>query len=209
MMDRRRDKVRGSLDWTASEKLSLQVSLESAQDNYSAPTTTGLHDGSMFAAAVDGSYAVTDTWKATGYFNYSEQVVNQNHSAGYIARILNTTASVGVGMVGKVSSKLEMGGDISYLNDLTGYGLNSGSTAPAGSLPDVTYRVLALKVFGKYALDAQSDIRVDLVHQNIGYDEWTWSSSGVPFAYSDNSTVAMQQNQNVTYLGVKYVYRIK
>lgn len=209
MMDRRRDKVRATMDWTASEKLSLQMSLENAQDVYSAPTTTGLHSGDMVAAAIDASYAVSDNWKATAYLNYSEQLINQNHSGGYVARVLNTTGSAGLGVAGKVSGKLQIGADLSYLNDLTGYGLNSGNTAPAGSLPDVSYHVLALKLFGKYALDTKSDIQVDLVHQNIGFDEWTWASSGVPFAYSDNSTVSMQPNQNVTYLGVKYVYRIK
>jgi hypothetical protein len=163
----------------------------------------------MFAAGVDASYAVSDTWKATGYVNYSQQGVNVDHSAGYIARIDNTSTSIGLGVVGKLSGKMEVGGDLSYLDDSNHYGLASGSSAAAGVLPDVNYRMLALKFFGKYALSSNSDVRVDLVQQTTSFDEWTWANAGVPFAYSDNSTVSMQSSQNVTYLGVKYVYRLR
>jgi hypothetical protein len=209
MMDRQRDKVRVMVDWEASEKLSLQFLLENGEDLYSAPTTKGLHGKSMFAAGVDASYAVSDTWKATGYVNYSQQGVNVDHSAGYIARIDNTSTSIGLGVVGKLSGKMEVGGDLSYLDDSNHYGLASGSSAAAGVLPDVNYRMLALKFFGKYALSSNSDVRVDLVQQTTSFDEWTWANAGVPFAYSDNSTVSMQSSQNVTYLGVKYVYRLR
>jgi hypothetical protein len=141
--------------------------------------------------------------------NYGQQLMNVSHSAGYIARINNITTNYGVGLVGKLSGKTEVGGDLSYMDDNNAYGLGSGSSAAPGVLPDVTYHTLALKLFGKYALDTQSDIRVDLVHQNTVFNEWTWANAGVPYAYSDNSTVSMQPNQNVTYLGVKYVYRLK
>jgi MtrB/PioB family decaheme-associated outer membrane protein len=209
MMDRERDKVRVMVDWAANDKLSLQFSLENGEDIYSAPTTKGLHGLSMSAYGVDASYIVSDSWKATGFINYSQQGVNVDHSAGYIARIDNTSTNVGVGLVGKWSSTIDVGVDLSYLDDRNHYGLASGNTAPAGVLPDVSYRVTALKLFGKYALDKNSDVRVDLVSQNTTFDEWTWGNAGVPFSYSDNSTVSMQSNQNVTYLGVKYVYRIK
>ena len=209
MMDRERDKVRLMVDWTASEKLSLQFSVESGEDKYSAPTTKGMHTSNLSTAGVDASYAVSDAWKATAYFNYSQQTLQVDHSAGYIATIDNISTAAGVGLLGKLSGKLEVGGDISYLDDRNMYAFGSGNSAAPGSLPDVSYRVLALKLFGKYALNSKSDIQVDLVHQSTTFDEWTWANAGVPFAYSDNSTVSMQASQNVTYLGVKYVYRLK
>jgi MtrB/PioB family decaheme-associated outer membrane protein len=209
MMDRKRDKVRGMLDWTASDALSLQFSMENGHDTYTAPTLTGLKSADTYAVGVDASLAVTDNWKATGYVSYGEQLMNISHSAGYIARLNNVTTNYGVGLVGKLNGKTEVGGDLSYLDDSNAYGLGSGNASAPGVLPDVTFRTLSLKLFGKYALDAQSDIRVDLVHQNTVFNEWTWGNASVPFAYSDNSTVSMQPNQNVTYLGVKYVYKIK
>jgi MtrB/PioB family decaheme-associated outer membrane protein len=209
MMDRERDKARVMVDWAASDKLSLQFSLENGDDIYSAPTTKGLHGMGMMAYGVDASYAVSDTWKATGFVNYNQQGVNVDHNGGYIARIDNTSTNLGVGVVGKLSGNVELSADLSYLDDRNHYGLASGNTSAAGTLPDVNYRMLALKLSGKYALDKKSDVRVDLVNQNTSFDEWTWGNAGVPYAYSDNSTVSMQSNQNVTYLGVKYVYRLK
>ena len=135
--------------------------------------------------------------------------MNVSQAAGYIARINNITTNYGVGVLGKLSGKTEVGGDLSYLDDNNAYGLGSGNSAAPGVLPDVSYTTLALKLFAKYSLDKQSDVRVDLVHQNITFRDWAWGSAGVPYAYSDNSTVSMQPNQIVNYLGVKYVYRLK
>jgi hypothetical protein len=209
MMDRKRDKVRTMVDWMPNDKLSLQVSLEDGRDTYSAPTATGLHSTRMNAIGVDAAYTLSDAWKTTAYVNYGEQSLQLNHSAGYIADIRDTSVSAGFGVTGKLSGHIEVGGDISYLNDVNSYSLASGNSQAAGVLPDVSYRTVTLKLFGKYALTTNSDVRVDLAYQNLTINEWTWSNNGVPFAYSDNSTVTMQPNQNATYLGVKYVYRFK
>jgi MtrB/PioB family decaheme-associated outer membrane protein len=209
MMDRDRDKVRVMLDWTPSDKLSLQFSLEDGKDSYSAPTTKGLHSTDLRSYGVDGAYTLSTNWKLTGYLNYGEQGMLVDHSGGYIADANNTSTSFGLGAVGKVSGQIQVGGNLAYLDDRTKYGLGSGNTQAPGVLPDVSYKSLSLKLFGKYALTTDADIQVDLIHQKVTFDEWTWANAGVPFAYSDNSTASMQPSQNVTYLGVKYVYRFK
>jgi hypothetical protein len=163
----------------------------------------------MRSLGVDAAYTVSDKWKVTGYVNYSDQGTQVDHSAGYLADINNTSTNLGLGVVGKLTPQIEVGGDLSFLDDRTSYALGSGSSQAPGVLPDVTYRMVAMKLFGKYALNASADVRLDLVHQNVSFNEWTWANAGVPFAYSDNSTVSMQPSQNVTYLGVKYVYRFK
>jgi MtrB/PioB family decaheme-associated outer membrane protein len=209
MMDRKRDKVRAMVDWMASEALSLQFSFENGRDTYTAPTEAGLHSTGMRSVGVDGSYTVSDNWKVTGYANVGQQTLKQDQGAGYIADIKNTSNSVGFGAKGKVSEQIELGGDLSYLSDSNVYDLGSGNADAPGMLPDVTYRSVSLKLYGNYALNAQTDIRVDLVHQSVNFNEWTWANGGVPFAYADNSTVVMQPDQRATYLGVRYVYRIK
>jgi hypothetical protein len=78
-----------------------------------------------------------------------------------------------------------------------------------GGLPDVTYRLVSLKLFGKYAVRKDSDVRVDVVHQNAKLDEWTWGSNGTPFTYSDNSTVSMQPNQSVNFVGASYILKFR
>jgi len=45
------------------------------------------------------------------------------------------------------------------------------------------------------------------LHDRQKLNEWTWGFNGVPFLYSDNTTVGLNPNQNVTFVGVRYVYR--
>ena len=209
LMDRKRDKVRMMFDWMPNDKLSLQLSLEDGKDTYSAPTASGLHSTKMNSVGVDAAYIISDNWKTTAFVNFGDQSIQVDQNAGYIAEIRDTSKSAGFGVIGKLTSKIDVGADLSYLYDVNSYGLGSGNTQPAGVLPDVTYRTVTLKLFGKYALDTKSDVRVDFSYQNLTFNEWTWSNAGIPFAYSDNTTVSMQPNQTATYLGVKYVYRFK
>ena len=207
MMDRTRDKVRLTVDWTATEDLSVQFILEDGKDSYSAPTQKGLQDTGERLYGIDAALNLSPNWKLTGYANRGNQTQHVDHADGYLAALENANTSLGIGLAGKPSSQLDVGADWSYLNDSNRYDLSMSSGALAGGgLPDVTYRMTKLKLFGKYAMEKNADIRVDLVRQSVKFDEWTW---GLPFAYSDNSTVSMQQSQNVTFLGASYIYKFR
>ena len=209
MTDLKRDKVRAMVDWMPTDDLSLQFTLEDGRDNYAAPSEKGLHDTGMRSYGVDASWTLSDKVKLTGYVNQTRQTLHVDHNAGYVANLDNLATSVGLGVVGKPSGVLDLGADLAYLDDSNRYGLGSGNASAAGVLPDVSYRMTTLKLYGKYALNNSADVRVDLVHQNAKLNEWTWGYAGVPFAYSDNTTVSLQPNQSVTYLGVRYVFKIR
>lgn len=210
MMDRQRDKLKLSADWMPTSALSLQFMLEDGTDKYSGPVGKGLHDSGMRSYGVDAVLTLSDAWKLTGYVNRGEQTLHMDHNAGYILALDNVNTSVGVGVVGKPSANFELGADLSYMDDSNRYNQSMATGAAiVDGLPDVTYRVTSLKLFGKYALDKTADIRVDLVHQSAKFNEWTWGNAGVPFAYSDNTTVGMQPNQSVTFLGARYIYKFK
>lgn len=215
-MDRKRDKVKLSADWTPTEQLSLQFMVEGGKDSYSAPTTKGLRDTAVTLYSIDASFALSDIWKLTGYASRSDQMIYVDHSSGYMATLRDRNDTVGLGVLGKPIGRLEVGGDLSYLNDSNRYGQALDSAASAnnttffnqqGGLPDVTFRQITLKLFGKFALEKNADIRMDLVHQRTMLNEWTWGNNGVPFAYSDNTTISMDQNQNVTFIGASYSYK--
>ena len=76
-------------------------------------------------------------------------------------------------------------------------------------LPNVDFRLETVSVYGKYALDKKSDVVVDLIHQRAKLKEWSWGNNGVPFVYSDNTTVNIKQDQSVTYLGARYIYKFR
>jgi MtrB/PioB family decaheme-associated outer membrane protein len=211
MLDRKRDKVKVSADWTPIDRLSLQFMLEDGKDTYTGPTDKGLRDTGMRSYGVDAALMVSANWKLTGHVDQSNQTMHVDHNVGYLAELEDVNTSIGIGVVGKPTSKLEIGGDLSYLNDDNRYqqSMATGAAIVGGGLPDVTYRMTSLKLFGIYAVEKSADIRVDLVHQSVRFDEWTWGYNGTPFAYSDNTTVSMQQNQNVTFLGASYVYKFR
>ena len=209
--DRKRDKVKLSADWTPLEALQFQFRLEDGKDTYSAPTEKGLRDTGMKSYGVDAAWKLSDNWKLTSYWSQGKQTIHIDHTTGYLAELENTNTSFGVGALGKASAALEVGADLTYLNDNNRYqqSMSNGVAVAAGGLPDVKYQQTTLKLFGKYALNKSADIRIDLVHQRAKFEEWTWGYSGIPFVYSDNSSVNMQPNQDVTYLGAAYIYRIK
>ena len=211
MLDRTRDKVMMSADWTPIAKLSLQFMAEDGKDTYTGPTDKGLRDTGMNSFGVDAALTISEKWKLTGYVNRGDQTNHVDYNVGYLAALEDVNTSAGIGAVGKLTGKIEVGGDLSYLNDSNRYqqSMATGAAIVGGGLPDVTYRMTSLKLYGKYALRENADIRVDLMHQSVKLDEWTWGYNGIPFAYSDNTTVTMQPNQSVTFLGASYVYRFR
>jgi len=216
--DRQRDKLKLTANWTPTDRLSLQLLVEDGKDKYSGPTEHGLRDSGMRMLSVDAAYALSGTWKLTGYLSRGEQTVNAGHSTGYDAALRDIADSLGLGVVGKPSSRLQLGGDLTYINDRLIYqqtqdplasAANTAFLAGSGGLPDVTYRLVRLKLFGEYALRKNAYVRVDVVHQRTLFNEWTWGYNGVPFAYSDNTTLGASQNQSVTFVGASYIYRFQ
>lgn len=217
MMDRKRDKLKVSGDWSPTSTLSLQFMLEDGKDTFSAPTEKGLRDTGMRSYGMDAALKLSESWKLTGYVNQGYQTQHVDHNIGYLAELEDVNTSLGLGVVGKPFSQFEMGGDLSFMNDRNRYdqSMGTGAAIVGKGLPDVTYRVTILKLFGKYALEKSADIRVDLVHQRTKFNEWSWGYQydGMPtttsFAYSDNTTVSMQPNQNVTFVGASYIYKFR
>lgn len=222
-MDRTRDKVKLLADWSPTERLSLQFNVEDYHDSYDAPSNgvrKGLQNNGGHLYGIDASFALSEDWKLTSYITRSKQTQQINHSL-YLADLISRSDASGLAVSGKLSGKLDVGADLSYANDNNEYLQaveTTSNTAAAvatanaflaaqGGLPDVTYRATTLKLFGKYALSKSSGLRFDLIHVRSKLDEWTWGYNSVPFFYSDYTTVFMQPEQNVTYVGVSYQYR--
>lgn len=209
--DRKRNKVKVSVDWNPLEQLSLQLLYEDGKDTYTGPTEKGMRDTGMSFYGIDAAWQLSDKWKFTGYWNQGKQTFHVNQVTGYLAELAGDTDSVAFGVVANPMSKLELGANLSYTNDRNRYllSMNSGAPVAGGGLPDVEYRSTTLNLFGKYALDKNAEIRVNLLHRRTKLDEWTWASDGTRFAYSDNTSVWLQPNQNTTFLGVVYIYKLK
>ena len=205
LANRDREKWRLMGDWTPSAHFSLQAMLETGSD--SADTGAGIRgwrytDYDLFS--LDAFYAISTVWKLNAYYSHGKQTLRVNHStSSYQVEVEDINDTAGVGLTGNLSAKLEVGANLAYTRDKNRY--IQLQTSPAGSVPDVLYRMTELKLYGKYALSKQSDIRADLIHQNAKLDEWTWTG----FTYSDGTSVSLQPKQNVTFVGVRYIYKFQ
>jgi len=209
MLNRNRDTLKLTADWSPTSALSLSLSLEGGKDSYDGPTQAGLNDTDFQLYNVDAALKLSDNWKMTGYASWGKQTLSMQQAIGYIANPEQTNTAIGLGIVGSIKPGMEVGGDVSYLDDRSHYPLSMNTAATVSNLPDTTYRATVLKLYGKYALDKKSDLRFDLIQQWAQYNDFTWGYNGVPFAYSDNTTVTMQPTQNVTFLGVRYIYKFR
>ena len=217
--DRKRDKIRLLADVTPMEKLDVQFAIEYGNDDYSAPTEKGLDSTRYNLYSVDASYAINDSWKLTGYYSYSQQGINEGHSTGYILNFKDKNTTAGIGVIGQATPRLKLAGDVMYILDKNVYKTGLDSAATAGNvamfntgqlfIPDATFRDLRVKLSGTYALQKNSDLKLEVVHDRAKLDEWTWGWNGVPFLYSDNTTVSLKPEQNVTFVSVVYTYRFR
>ena len=218
LADRKRDKVKLFADWQPAEALTLQFSAETGKDKFKVPSAYGLQDTRMNQFSVDWGYALSDNWGLNGYLARSLQNLNQARPAGAVMAFDNTNTGASFGVTGKASSKLNVGGSLSYVNDKSVYaqtldafaGSDSAALlATSGGLPDVVFRQTALKLFGKYDLDKGASVRLDVLHQRSSLDDWAWGYNGVPFTFSDGSTVMQKPAQNVSFIGVTYIYQLQ
>jgi MtrB/PioB family decaheme-associated outer membrane protein len=218
LADRDRSKVRLLLNWVATDALSVQFAVDYGRDEYDAPTQYALQDSKFDLYTLDVNYALSDAWNINGYLSTGKQKINQARPQGYILAFEDQSFNAGIGFNGKAGEKLKLGGLLSYISNEDKYAQTLGADAAPGSvqllavtggLPDILYRRTELRLYGTYALGERSALRVDAAYQRLTYDDWAFAYGGTPFLYSDNTTVYLQPDQNVGYLGFSYIYSFR
>jgi MtrB/PioB family decaheme-associated outer membrane protein len=218
-MDIDRDKVKASVDWTATNKLTFQASVDGAAETYYAPTMRGARDGKTTNLNLDVAYTISDNWKVSGWYSRGDTILDINGAnTSYMAGLRQLGHNLGIGVRGAPTGKLEVGGDLTFSYEVNRtalgvIGTQAAATATSpngpGALPVASFRQLNLNMYGKYALDKSADIRVNLVHQRYYSNEWFWNNNGTSFFYSDGTTVTQKDQQNVTFIGAAYIYKFQ
>lgn len=72
MADRNRDRLRSSIDWQASDKLSLQAGLDANKDDY-INSLYGLRSAKGWTVNLDGSYALSENFNIGVFNTYENQ----------------------------------------------------------------------------------------------------------------------------------------
>ena len=145
LADRRRNKLKVSADWQPNDKLSLQASGEVGRDKFSSPSAYGLRESSMNSIGLDATYALNDKWNLNGFASFGQQELEQARPEAALMAFDNTATTLGVGFTGKPMANLEVGGNLSFMDDRSEYAqtLDAGAggeaaalLAATGGLPD-------------------------------------------------------------------------
>lgn len=78
LADRNRDRIRGMVDWAATESVNLQFAYEAYYDNYR-KSSFGLDSGKGQVFSLDGSYALSELWQLNAW--YSKQLGESSQNA--------------------------------------------------------------------------------------------------------------------------------
>jgi MtrB/PioB family decaheme-associated outer membrane protein len=216
LANRDRDKIRVHADWQPTSELSVQFAAEDGADRYHSPSTLGLRSTGMNQVSVDWDYAFNDNWHLNGYGYTGGQSLHQARPEGVLLTYDNVSSSIGLGFTGKTASKLELGGTLSFINDKSNFVQSLDTTASnnttallaaTGGLPDIVFRQTAVNLFVRVPMSKAATLRFDVIHQTAFWNDWAWVNNGVPFTYSDGSTVSSQPRQSMSFIGMSLIYR--
>ncbi|MDO8988042.1 MAG: MtrB/PioB family decaheme-associated outer membrane protein [Sideroxyarcus sp.] len=232
-MDRNRTRLRGNIDWDATKEISLQTVIEHSQDHYLrafpasitpaqvVPVDAGARDITSDSLTLDSAYRITDDWKANGYWTRSYNRWNVN-KANNGDDTRNTGNTVGLGVSGRATADWTVGLDILTTRDKTTFDnvVATGNTGGAGNiagwagqslpgnfLPAINYQTDRISLRGKYTLNLTSDVSLRLTYQHFKTDDWQWGYNGIPFLFSDNTTVSQPMSQVARFFSASYVLR--
>jgi MtrB/PioB family decaheme-associated outer membrane protein len=216
LANRQRDKVRVHADWQPSNELQLQFAAEDGADRYSSPSALGLRSTGMNQFSLDWDYSFNDNWRLNGYAATGGQSLHQARPEGVLLTYDNLNTSVGLGVTGKTSAKIEVGGMLSFLNDKSRFVQSLDASASnntvallgaTGGLPDIVFRQTSLNLFARVPMSKAATLRFDVIYQTAYWNDWAWGSNGVPFVYADGSTVSSQPRQVTSFVGMSLIYR--
>ncbi|MDN3922443.1 MtrB/PioB family decaheme-associated outer membrane protein [Roseateles violae] len=210
--DRKREKLRLTLDWVPIETLSLQLIVDAARDKYHT-RNLGPEDGRAQYISLDGNYQLNENWQLLGWISNDDSKLNQttrsNSANGTLvpvqnweARMRNKGEAYGLGLRGKIGSAFDLGADLQYAKDTNVYQLNA-VMPPEALLPDIGTKHTTARLFGQYAVKKNLSVRMDLGYDRFNTNDWTWAG----WRFTDGTTV-VNPNTSSTFFGLSLVYRM-
>ncbi len=219
LADRKRDKVRLSINWEPIEPLSVQVMIDESWDNYGhrAGSDLGVQKGSARNYSIDAVYTFSEAWQATGWFSRNETFLDQASLTPAPPRLLqerwtvgleNISSAFGAGLNGKPTEKIDVGANLEY-SDITDKS-NQSVITNAQTYPDLNmnFQLARFRLFAKYAIQRNYGIRLDYILDHFKTNEWTWNSS-IPaqsWPYTDGTHLTQDRNQLINFVGFSAYY---
>ena len=232
-----------------SFQVNAEKSRDDYESGRQSPADIGTHEGEASLLNIDASYAISDNWKLSAWASRNVTSVDQSTcrsistttvfpavvagaatlqkgiancaASTWNADLTSRSDAVGIGMRGKIRSKLNVGADLAYMRDHNSYDksfttalvtslpttVGSASTKAANlgaltALPDIASYLTTLKLFASYPIGKESSVQLNYTLDHRTTNDWTWTD----WRYTDGTTVVQDQNQTTHFLGVTYNY---
>lgn len=215
--DRDRDKVRVTLGWMATQRLSINAVLEDAKDKYGSidTFTEGLHRADSRFYSLDANFAISDVWEGSAWLSRTELESHQQtvQRGPFVATTGLWDAGLemvgdtyGAGLRAKPLARLQIGADLVHSYDRSRFNMNrlTGNVVVT-PLPSLYWRTTSLRLFANYAVQRNYGVRFDFIHDRIDTDDWTWQN----WVYPDGTRVMQNRRENVNFVGVRFYYRFQ
>ena len=73
------------------------------------------------------------------------------------------------------------------------------------TIPAISTTLTNLNLFAMYALNNQTDVRINYIYDRYRTDDWTWTA----WTYSDGTQVRNDPTQTVHFIGLMMRYRFQ
>ncbi len=222
LADRERDKWRVSVNWQPTSPLTVQFTADIARDEYSGRdgSILGPREGEATNYSVDAAYIFNERWQANAWYSRNDTQLDQStceaaSSVGvcpgtaadpiWSASLRNLSNNFGAGLRAKPAAQLEVGADLSYSDITDEFHLAAIAGGPVSSLPDIHTKLTRLNLFGRYALQKNSGVRLDYIYDRYSSDDWTWPT----WTFADGTRLTEDPTQKVSFIGLSYYYRFQ
>jgi MtrB/PioB family decaheme-associated outer membrane protein len=120
LANRKRDKVRGMIDYAPLESLSFQAAYEAYFDVYT-KSAYGLEKGQGQVFSLDGSYALGDNWKFNAWYSKQLGDTSQNMQGAVCSTLSNSNCTSNTNRLGPL---IQWDAKLKQNSDQFGFGLN-------------------------------------------------------------------------------------
>ena len=196
-------------DWTASEKLTIGVALDVADDDYN-QSAIGLTGSRNVSISSDLSFALTEQTQlrlyAEGQRIRSQQSGSQVYSSpDWSGQFEDNFGVLGLGIKHlAMAGKLELGADLAFSRSRSNVSVDTGASGP--SFPTVSTSMDRLKLYASYRLKDNLSLIGSYWYER--YDSQNWALDGVaPDTVNNLLAFGVQPpryNENVLRLALRY-----
>lgn len=229
------NRVRGSVNVQASERVAVQFSADWRDRDYNGETCGGWYEDQIMgnntydktclgltsstrqAYTVDTQWMASDALQLFAFYSFGKQAQEQNgNTDGNLSSTTNkrwslstdmTDHTVGLGGNWTLSERLAVGGQVALVRGVERYShVSYDALKPAVALPENDFTENTLQLHGTWKQSKDASIRLQYVYSGVRSADWAYDSPGLSPNYT-NGLTAPDYNSHLVYLAVNLRFK--